>query len=277
MLTNTIKKVILALLFVFSANAEQSCDLFNRVIVTGASVTSGFGVTTPPIEDDLGAYPVNMKHIMEGVITSDHEEVKFLGNLLFFKNSRANATAYIEKIKGYKPTLVIGIDFLFWFGHGTPPEGNDVATYRMEKLNFALDLLDQLSVRMVIGNLPNVRNAVGRMLSASQVPTEKTLQELNERIFTWCKSHENVTIIDVHGLWNKALQDEEIVLFEHTWPAGSQEKLLQKDMLHTTFEGTVAASLLVIEAIDVDCVETNPKVIMQKAASSARKEAKLKE
>jgi hypothetical protein len=44
-------------------------------------------------------------------------------------------------------------------------------------------------------------------------------------------------------------------------------------MLHTTLEGTVAASLLVAKATKTDCMETDPKVIMKKAAAAARTDA----
>ncbi|MAI66895.1 MAG: hypothetical protein CMJ26_03340 [Phycisphaerae bacterium] len=271
-----VKTIIATLFFVVGVFAEQPCDVLKRVVVTGASVTSGFGLTTPPIKGDLGAYPINMQHIMEGVITSEHEEVAFFGDLLFFKNSRKNAIAYIKQIKAHKPSLIVGIDFLFWFGHGTPPEAENISAYRMDTLNFAIGLLDELNVPMVIGNLPNVRDAVGRMLSTSQVPTEKTLQKLNARIHAWGDAHDNVTIIDVNGLWEKVMHDEEIVLHNHTWPAGSQAMFLQQDMLHTTFEGTVAASMLVSEALGVACFETDPIIIKKKAAASARADAKTK-
>ena len=273
------KNLIFVFVFVVSALAEQQpSDLFSRVVVTGASVTSGYGLTTPPVKGDLGAYPINMKHIMEGVITSDHDEVQLFGDLFFFKNCRKNAKEYIKKIKAYKPTLVVGVDFLFWFGHGTPPKDcNDIEAYRMERIHFVLELLGQLEIPIVIGNLPNVRDAVGKMLMAKQVPTKETLKKMNERIHAWGKSHENVTVIDVYDLWDKAMQDKEIVLLKHTWPAGSQEKLLQQDMLHTTFEGTVAASLLVADATNTNCVETDPKKIMITAAAKAREEAKTSE
>ncbi|MGY8753152.1 MAG: hypothetical protein ACKVIO_04570 [Phycisphaerales bacterium] len=154
MLTYTVKTVLALIFIALPVHAEQPCDVLNRVVVTGASVTAGYGVSTPPIKGDLGAYTINMKHIMEGLITSDHEEVAFYGDLMFFNNSKKNARAYIEKIKLYKPTLVVGVDLLFWFGHGTPPKDCDVPAYRMEKLNYALHLLDELSVPMVIGNFP---------------------------------------------------------------------------------------------------------------------------
>jgi len=215
-----------------------------------------------------------MKHIFEGIITSEHQEVKFFGDLLFFRKSKANAQKYIEKIKEYKPTLVIGLDFLFWFGHGTPPKDISVPEYRMEKLNFALHLLEQINAPIIIGNLPDVRVAIGKVLSATQVPTSATLVKLNDRIQAWGDANENVTVIDAFTLGLKLVNDEAITIHNQSWPAGSQEKLLQDDMLHTTLEGTVAVSLLAISSIELDCIETNPEVIMQKACENARKSAK---
>ncbi|MBC8200977.1 MAG: hypothetical protein H8E86_02935 [Planctomycetes bacterium] len=273
MFANTLKNSCYLLLLVVCTGAQsESCNILDRVVVTGASITAGFGVTTPPVKGDLGAYPVNMKHIMEGMITSQHEDVAYFGDLLFFRNSKANAKEFIEKIKAHKPTLVVGIDFLFWFGHGTPPKDVDVPTYRLEKLQFALELLEELSVPVIVGNLPDVSDAVGKVLSAKQVPTNETLQKLNSRIHNWANALEYVTVVDAHGLWNKAMRGEEIVLFDHTWPEGSQSVLLQSDMLHTTLDGTVAACLLVAEAICADCIERDPKVIKIKAAKKAREE-----
>jgi hypothetical protein len=268
---------IFILLCTFLTFAEnESCDILNRVVVTGASVTAGYGITTRPVKGDLGAYPVNMKHIMEGMITSEHEDVAYFGDLYFFRNSKANAKEYIEKINEHNPTLVVGIDFLFWFGHGTPPKDVDVQTYRMEKLQFALELLEHLSAPLIVGNLPDVSGAAGKMLSANQIPTKETLQKLNECIHRWGNLHENVTVIDAYSLWSKAMLGEEIVLFDNTWPAESQKILLQDDMLHTTLEGTVAASLLVVESINADCLETNSTIIMKKAAANARLSATKK-
>ena len=269
--------VIFLFVIVTSAFAEpEPCAVLDRVFVTGASVTAGFGVTTPPVKGDLGAYTVNVKHVIEGMITSKHEDVAYFGDLLFFKNAKANAAGFVEKIKEYEPTLVVGIDFLFWFGHGSAPKDVDVQAYRIEKMQFALELLEQLSVPVIVGNLPDVSSTVEKMLSVNNIPTKETLHILNERIRDWGELNENVTVIDAYALWHKAMQGEEIVLFNHTWPEGSQEKLLQKDMLHTTLEGTVAACLLVAKAAGIDCMETDPKVIMKKAAASARSDANTK-
>jgi hypothetical protein len=80
----------------------------------------------------------------------------------------------------------------------------------------------------------------------------------------------NVTVLDVYTLYGALLDDEVIETNAWTWPAGSQEKLLQSDLLHMTLEGTVAASLVVADAIGLEEIETNPKILMLKAAAIAR-------
>ena len=69
------------------------------------------------------------------------------------------------------------------------------------------------------------------------------------------------------------MQDEEITILGYTWPAGSRTKLLQRDMLHTTLEGTVVAGLFIVESLDTTGLETDPKIIMKKAAAHARDDA----
>lgn len=252
----------------------HECDILNRVVVTGASVSAGFGLKTPPIKGDLGAYPVTMKHIMEAVINSEHEDVHFYSDMMFFRNPSEFGHTFIEKIIEYEPTLVVGIDFLFWFGYGSTGLFEESTKYRLEKFESGLQLLDKIDAPIIIGDLPDMHRAIGKMLSARQVPDAETIHKLNVRLRDWAKEHPNVTIIPVHDLIESLLNDNEITVHESTWPAGSQSKLLQKDMLHTTLEGTVIASLMIVDALEVDCVETDPKTILKKAAAKARSEAK---
>ncbi len=43
-------------------------------------------------------------------------------------------------------------------------------------------------------------------------------------------------------------------------------------MLHTTLEGTIAASLMLAEKIQTQCLETDPNVIKNRALERAREE-----
>ena len=140
----------------------------------------------------------------------------------------------------------------------------------MERLNFALDLLDTIDAPLIIGDLPDVREAVGRILSTSQVPDEKLLQTLNNRIYDWAKHNRSVLLLPAYEYWQRMMQDEEITILGYTWPAGSREKLLQNDMLHTTLEGTVAVALFIAQSLQTSGLETNPEVLIKRAAIEAR-------
>jgi len=269
--TKTIVFILLITSWGFSQ--QQECDILDRVVVTGASVTSGFGLVTPPINGDLGGYPITLKHIMEGLIATPHKDVELLSNMMFFRNPKIHGDAFINQIIEYKPTLVIGIDFLFWFAYGSTGLSEPVE-YRTEKFEYGLELLSKLDVPILVGDLPDMRKAIGKMLSARHVPSEETLKQLNIRLSVWAEEHDNVTVIPVHDLIESLHNDEDITVLDSTWSSGSQEKLLQDDMLHTTLEGTVIASLMIAELLQLDCVESNPKVIMKNAAAKAREDAK---
>ena len=273
-----LKKLINSLILLVFIASFTSCtkattpSILGRVAVTGASVTAGHGVKTLPIKGDFGAYTINMKHILEGMINVPHDDVEYFGDLLFFTNPRAYAKDFVEQINNHKPTLLVAVDFLFWFGHGSTPIDRDPAKYRMEKMNFALDLLDQVDCQIVVGNLPNVRAAIGKLLTERQVPTPEILAQLNERIGQWGDERQNVIVIDAFQLWDSAMNGNEISMMGATWPIGSQSRLLQEDMLHTTLEGTIAASLLVAQELDEKGLETNLEMIKKRAASAARKD-----
>ncbi len=243
-----------------------------RVAVTGASVTAGWGVQTPPIKGDFGGYPMNLKHIVDAMIITPHEEVAYFGDPMFFANPVVSGKEIIEKISAYDPTLIIAVDFLFWYAYGTASiEGEED---RIKKFNEGLSCLENVKSDLLIGNIPDVHKAIGRVLSASHVPTVETIQKMNRMLNSWVLLHQNVTVLDVYTLYGALLDDTAIKTDTFTWPAGSKEKLLQSDSLHMTLEGTVAASLVVADAISLEEIETNPKILMLKAAAIARSAAK---
>jgi len=248
------------------------CDVLNRVVVTGASVTAGYGLKTPPIKGDLGGHPITMKHIMEGVITSPHDDVVLFSDMMFFRNPKKYGNEYIQKIIEHNPTLVVGIDFLFWFAYGSTELAENTPENRTKEFEYGLELLSKIKTPMILGDLPDLHGAIGKLLSAHQVPATATLKKLNTLLREWASTRSNVIIINVNQLFSSAMNDEEITVLNSTWQSGSQAKLLQKDMLHTTLEGTVIASLMIVEALEVECTETDPKVIMKAAAAEARKQ-----
>jgi len=268
------KTIAFLLLIVFIGGCFQYTKpiTIERVAVTGASVTAGYGLITPPIKGNFGGYPINLKHIVDAMILAPHEEVAYFGDSMFFAHPVVSGKEIIEKISAYDPTLIIAVDYLFWFAYGDV--GLSGEEYRIKKFNEGLSCLENVKSDLLIGNIPDVHKAIGRVLSASHVPTVETIQKMNRMLNSWVLLHQNVTVLDVYTLYGALLDDAAIKTDTFTWPAGSQEKLLQKDMLHMTLEGTVAASLVVADAIGLEEIETNPKILMLKAAAIARAAAK---
>ena len=243
-----------------------------RVAVTGASVTAGWGVQTPPIKGEFGGYPINLKHIVDAMILAPHEEVAYFGEPMFFARPVVYGSKLIDEITEYDPTLIVAVDYLFWFAYGNVGLAGE--KYRINKFKEGLSILENIQSHLIIGNIPDVRKAIGKVLSASQVPAVETIQKMNNMLRSWALLHPNVKVLNVYELYKALLDDATLTTSSYTWPAGSQEKLLQKDMLHTTFEGTVAVSLVVADAIGLEGLETNPKILMLRAATIARQEAK---
>ena len=243
-----------------------------RVAVTGASVTAGWGLQTPPIKGEFGGYPINLKHIVDAMILAPHEEVAYFGESMFFTRPVVYGSKLIDEITEYDPTLIVAVDYLFWFAYGNVGFAGE--KYRINKFKEGLSILENIQSHLIIGNIPDVRKAIGKVLSASQVPAVETIQKMNNMLRSWALLHPKVKVLNVYELYKDLLDDATLTTSSYTWPAGSQEKLLQKDMLHTTFEGTVAVSLVVADAIGLEGLETNPKILMLRAATIARQEAK---
>ena len=259
-------------ILICGCRSQSSAKTLERVAVTGASVTAGWGLKTPPIKGDFGGYPMSLKHIVDAMILTPHEEVAYFGESMFFNRPVVYGKELIEKITTYEPTLIIAVDFLFWYAYGNV--GIEGEERRIKRFKEGLSILEKVQSQLLIGNIPDVHKAIGRVLSASHVPTVETIQKMNRMLNSWVLLHQNVTVLDVYTLYGALLDDAAIKTDTFTWPAGSQEKLLQKDMLHMTLEGTVAASLVVADAIGLEEIETNPKILMLKAAAIARAAAK---
>ena len=269
--TRTIVFLTLSVLLAGCFQYTKSTTL-ERVAVTGASVTAGWGLQTPPIKGDFGGYPINLKHILDAMILAPHEEVAYFGKSMFFARPVVFGSELIDEITKYDPTLIVAVDYLFWFAYGNVAFSGE--KHRIDRFKEGLSILENIQSDLIIGNIPDVRKAIGKVLSASQVPTVETIQKMNNILRSWALLHPNVKVLNVYKLYKALLDDATLTTSSYTWPAGSQEKLLQKDMLHTTFEGTVAASLFVADAIGLEGLETDPEILMLRAATIARQAAK---
>jgi hypothetical protein len=173
--------------------------------------------------------------------------------MLFFRDPVEYGTRYARAAQAQEPTLVVAIDFLFWFGYGFTMNEDT----RLKQLETGLSLLDPFDCPVLVGDFPNLlvaaREGVGihgaPMISEWQVPKPETLALLNERLLEWAGAKPNVHVVPMTSFLEQIRSGAALEIQGCCWPEDSLELLIDKDLLHTTFEGTIALTLLALETL----------------------------
>jgi hypothetical protein len=256
------------------ASADTSAALpehpLNRVAVIGASATAGFGVTLRYDTGEFKTYEfADIAEVTRELIRHDDSKVSGLGNALFFTSPLQIGRRQIDLAHQADPTLLLALDFLFWYGYGGRdverkliPRGQAGEATRLALLDRGLAMLDEFSCPIAVGDFPNVSDAVAYMLQARQIPSPGVLQALNARVHAWASEHPNVILIPLASIMDSMNSDEAFEAGQRTWPAGSKGLFVQRDHLHPTLDGMIvvlqetathiAAQLEVVELSDFD-------------------------
>lgn len=218
-----------------------------RIAVIGASVSDGFLL---PNEVDA---MITVADVLRAAVRQPIDLPYRKSNMLFFRDPVQYGTRYVEEALAHDPTLVVGVDFLFWFGYGFTVDEES----RLARLEQGLQLLARFDCPLVVGDFPDVREAARRgvgvhgapMISEWQVPQPGTLVRLNERLAAWAKERGNVHVLKLSRFLEQVRSGAAVEVRGNHWPAGSMATLLDKDLLHTTFEGTVALALVALDLL----------------------------
>jgi hypothetical protein len=225
--------------FAFQAPAippAQSQPGLQRIAVIGASGSAGFGVS------------VRLADALEAEIRASHEAMLDLADELVFLSPESSGEAQVERARAFRPTLVFGFDFLFWFGYGDVAKESD----RLELLQDGLELLESFDCPLVLSLFPDMSPAIGKMLAATQVPKAETLVLLNQRLEAWAQKRGKVVLLPLPTLLEAMRGDRPLLVGGRLWPAGSTKALLQPDQLHPTQTG-----LLVVARLAADLLVEN--------------------
>ncbi len=210
----------------------------------GASASAGFVLTEPFGGTETAKCKLN--HYLDAAITAQHAPVKNLATALMFMNPEGFAPAQIASLTNSKPTLVIGVDFLFWFCYG---EGSTDAE-RAQRFEQGLKLLEPIPCPLVLGDIPDASAATNTgIISIDQVPSEAARRAANQRLKTWAKSHPQVTVVPLAEFMRATMADATIKVHNGTLPAGKTRALLQADQLHPNPQGATVLSLGILDAL----------------------------
>ncbi|MBX3461613.1 MAG: hypothetical protein KF830_00440 [Planctomycetes bacterium] len=202
-----------------------------RVRVIGASVSGGFR-DGPMFGAEEQGDSVTMQHVLrrwagEHAVVSTHSTVDMLA---MFTDPLRIGREQIAGVRKAKADLVVAVDFPFWFAYGYVD--GDEAAARKERLAAGLALLGDLSMPVLIGDLPDMTGAARRMLNPRQIPPPELLAALNAQLAEFVAAHEHVRLLPLAGAV-KAMRDEGVTLpLERGGLATAPGALQQGDRLH---------------------------------------------
>ena len=232
-----------------------------RITTAGASASAGFGVFT--MKDSLiGRIPggCSLGRTLKAAV-GDAVVVSDMGTSMFFTAPHRFGERIIERVNDNPPDILVAIDFLFWFAYGTiGPDGTNMrtASERMASLDIGLDLLDTFQGPMIVGDLPNMSDAIGGFISRSQVPTPKVLNALNAKIFAWASERSRVRIFPLAKLLTQLNSQEPFSIGPHRWETTELKNVIQRDRLHPTLTGQIAL-IQMVEDILINDKELAPR------------------
>ena len=245
--------------------------LYDRIAVVGASASDGFGVSVradAPPADSTAKKPIpirmNLSDVLRYAATSQRVIMHHYSSGFFFANPGPTGQGEIYRALKIKPTLVLGLDFLFWYVYGTvTADGKPMTTGadRFSNLELGLEQLDRIvnaGIPLVIADIADMHDAIGKMLSENQVPDIDTIEKVNARIMEWVKARPLVKIMPLAQILETLKKGGSIDLAGKSWNPAELGALLQDDQLHPTFAGTVVIAAGLIDLAQSNDPSTQP-------------------
>lgn len=224
-----------------------------RVGILGASVSDGFGCRLHEQRTD-GDYEATFRLATmvqlicgERAVTIDDRAT----NRMFFdpKKHGGDAAAAVRKAA---PQCVIALDYLFWYcygSHGAKGEPAQVEAARLAVFEQGLAELAKFDVPIVVGDIPDMSRAVGKMLAASQMPSLDSIAAANARLAEWTKQHPNVRVVPLSKIIRQLHEDQAVEVAGKRFAATAEQPLLQRDQLHATPAGLAAIACVLVNVL----------------------------
>ena len=234
------------------ANPNQR---ISRIAIIGASASAGYGVYFTR-KDEPGSSPSGMSLAKLLRIASGDEVVVIdLGTAAFFSNPTGIGTRLVNRAIQSKPDLTLAIDYLFWFTFGSVGvDSTRIRTVedRLALLEVGLAQLDRIKGPILVGDIPDMSSAVGRMLRQSQIPTPEGQNLANQRIRAWVAARPNARFFPLRELIERLRKGEAFEIAGQTWTAKDAATLILSDRLHPSLDGLIALVAAIDEILAAD-------------------------
>lgn len=228
--------------------------IFSRAVVIGASASDGFGLSVR----ENGAKPgdgvsVSLADILRVALNGRHT-VEAYSSSMVFVNPGPILSGEMDRALRQSPSIILGIDFLFWYVYGTvdaTAEAMRTPEQRLANLERGLAQADRALSRgipVIVGDIPDMKAAIGKMLSRAQVPDHATLDAVNSRIREWAQSRPGARVFGLRESVMSIATNGSMRAGGTEWSVDDHGPLLLRDELHPSFTGLVAVASSVIES-----------------------------
>jgi hypothetical protein len=238
------------------------------MVIIGASVSQGFTFDEPlggPKTKELA-----LNRYIDAALLAPHQPAVNVGNAGFFILPNEIGHYQIRQALSNNPTLVIGIDFLFWFCYGR----GDTDQERLEHFDEGLQLLEAVKCPLILGDIPDASAAVNKALRPGQLAGAKARAEANRRLKEWAAKHGQVTVVPLAAFLRVVQANGSLKVHGHEFARGTTLSLLQPDRLHPNCRGCAALAITILDtflsahpAADDPAVRWDPDDVLRKALS----------
>lgn len=244
-----------------AATAVDRPATLDRVVIIGASASDGFGAgVTLSHQGTTVKEGTTLRDVIDLSMDEDPAVLVSYATRSMFLSPHAIGRDEVRHAIRERPTLLVAIDFLFWYLYGW--EGADGAAFhteedRLASLEHGLAALDEVlratDAVVVVGDIPDLTQAHSTMLSVSQLPAVATIDAANARIAAWASTwHAErgriVAVVPIHELSAAARAGTPTTFGGVAWTPETDGALIQEDRLHPSFEGLAATWARILES-----------------------------
>jgi hypothetical protein len=223
-----------------AAKTASRTAVLERVAVTGASVSRGFSSGVP------------LAALLDYAIRVEHEPVEDHSDPAMGIGMPGSGEAQIDRVLEEGRSLVVALDFLFWYVHFVPA-GKDPAALRLERLDRGLAQLDRVEGPLVLGDIPAMHDVPETRLPPAARPDPDTLERAADRIRDFAAKRARVQLLPLAswvdelraGKWTLEGSEDGKTARTPLTP----ELAVHDDRMHPTTLGALALGERVIAAI----------------------------
>jgi hypothetical protein len=216
---------------------------WERIAVIGASASAGFTTAEPFGSTNMARY--RLSRYLDAALLSPHQPVTNLANALFFLQPETMGRNQIDLALKLKPTLVLGMDFPFWFCYGNLRTNET----RQQRFEAGLQLLEKIPCRLLLGDIPDASAAANGMLGEKEIPSADEMAAANRRLRSWAEGRPQVIIFPLADFMRTAMANQALTVHGAEIPAGQTRVLIQEDKLHPSVPGCATLAVAILDVI----------------------------